>query len=112
MEHNRTVKHNNASHYIIPACICPLIILIYLFQTLKRVRVGIGRPDKRDHVTDYVLSKFEPTEIPVVQGTVEKCCKVLIDELQLFRNESNDTKDTENSEGTRLQYHTLQQSAL
>jgi len=81
-------------------------------DTLKRVRVGIGRPGKRDHVTDYVLSKFEPTEIPVVQGTVEKCCKVLIDELQLFRTQSNDTKDTETSEGARVQCHTQQQSVL
>ena len=47
------------------------------------MRVGIGRPNKRAHVTEYVLSKFEPLEIPVVQGTVEKCCEVLIDELQL-----------------------------
>lgn len=76
------------------------------------MRVGIGRPGKRDHVTDYVLSKFEPTEIPVVQGTVEKCCKVLIDELQLFRTQSNDTKDTETSEGARVQCHTQQQSVL
>ena len=67
------------------------------------MRVGIGRPNKRDHVTDYVLSKFEPIEIPVVQGTVEKCCEVLIHELQLFRTQSNDTKDTENSEGARVQ---------
>ena len=74
--------------------------------------MGIGRPNKRDHVTDYVLSKFEPTEIPVVQGTVEKCCEVLIDELQLFRNQSNDTKETEKSEGARVQYHTQQQSVL
>lgn len=76
------------------------------------MRVGIGRPAKRDHVTDYVLSEFEPTEIPVVQGTVEKCCKVLINELQLFRTQSNDTKDTKNSEGARVQYHTQQQSVL
>jgi len=76
------------------------------------VRVGIGRPNKRDQVTDYVLSEFEPTEIPVVQGTVEKCCKVLIDELQLFRTQNNDTKDTENSEGARVKYHTQQQSVL
>ena len=74
--------------------------------------MGIGRPNKRDHVTDYVLSKFEPTEIPVVQGTVEKCCEVLIDELQLFRNQSNDTKETEKSEGARVQYHKQQQSVL
>ena len=75
--------------------------------------MGIGRPNKRDHVTDYVLSKFEPTEIPVVQGTVEKCCELLIDELQLFRNhKSNDTKETEKSEGARVQYHTQQQSVL
>lgn len=76
------------------------------------MRVGIGRPNKRAHVTEYVLSKFEPVEIPVVQGTVEKCCKVLIDELQLFKTQSNDTKETENSEGVRVQYLTQQKSVL
>lgn len=76
------------------------------------MRVGIGRPSKRAHVTEYVLSKFEAVEIPVVQGTVEKCCKVLIDELQLFKTQSNDTKETENSEGVRVQYLMQQQSVL
>lgn len=79
---------------------------------MKRVRVGIGRPNKRDHVTDYVLSKFEPTEIPVVQGTVEKCCKLLMDELQLFRTQSSDTKDTDSSEGAGVQYHIQQHRVL
>ena len=63
-------------------------------------------------MTDYVLSEFEPTEIPVVQGTVEKCCKVLINELQLFRTQSTDTKDTENSGEARVEYHTQQPSVL
>lgn len=78
---------------------------------MKRIRVGIGRPDKRHHVTDYVLSKFKPSEIPVMQDTAEQCCKVLMDELQLFRTEDNRTKETENSEQTTAQFEVKQQSA-
>ncbi|XP_078348394.1 putative peptidyl-tRNA hydrolase isoform X2 [Oculina patagonica] len=79
-------------------------------DALKRVRVGIGRPNNRHHVTDYVLSKFESSEIPVVQDTAEQCCKVLMDELQLIRTQGNGTKDTENSEGASVEYHIQQQS--
>ena len=74
------------------------------------MRVGIGRPNKRHNVTDYVLSEFEPSEIPVMQDTAEQCCKVLMDELQLLRTPNNGTKDTGNSEGASIQYHMQQKS--
>jgi PTH1 family peptidyl-tRNA hydrolase len=34
---------------------------------IRRVKVGIGRPDRKDDVADHVLAAFEPEE----QGTVE-----------------------------------------
>jgi len=62
---------------------------------LKRVRVGIGRPDNRHDVTSYVLSNFEPSEIPVIQDTVEKCCKVLMAELQSLMSQSSSCQNTD-----------------
>ena len=77
-----------------------LYLLIYLplqfacwFQTPKRVRVGIGRPNDRHHVTAYVLRSFEPSEIPVIQDTIEQCCKVLMNELQSLMSQSSDCQD-------------------
>ena len=67
-------------------------LLVY-FQTPKRVRVGIGRPNNRHHVTAYVLSSFEPSEFPVIQDTVEQCCKVLMNELLSLMSQSSDCQD-------------------
>ena len=67
-------------------------LLVY-FQTPKRVRVGIGRPNNRHHVTAYVLSSFEPSEFPVIQDTVEQCCKVLMNELLSLMSQSSDRQD-------------------
>ena len=57
------------------------------------MRVGIGRPNDRHHVTAYVLSSFEPSEIPVIQDTIEQCCKVLMNELQSLMSQSSDCQD-------------------
>jgi PTH1 family peptidyl-tRNA hydrolase len=35
-------------------------------DTFARVKVGIGRPDKRKNVTDYVLRPFPDSDRPVV----------------------------------------------
>lgn len=34
---------------------------------LRRVKVGIGRPDTKDEVVDHVLSPFLPDELPLVE---------------------------------------------
>lgn len=47
---------------------------------MKRARIGIGRPDDQNDVTQYVLSKFSSSEIAIVRDTVERCCEVLINE--------------------------------
>ena len=61
-------------------------------------------------MTDYVLSKFEPSEIPIVQDTAEQCCKVLMNELQSLRTQDSGTKKTENREGAGVEYCMQQQS--
>ncbi|XP_027039854.1 uncharacterized protein LOC113668177 [Pocillopora damicornis] len=55
-------------------------------DSLRRVRVGVGRPSKRDNVTEYVLSNFDPLEMLVMERTIEQCCEVLMKELQLLRS--------------------------
>jgi PTH1 family peptidyl-tRNA hydrolase len=38
---------------------------------LRRVKVGIGRPDRKDQVADHVLAPFEPDEAETVEAAVE-----------------------------------------
>jgi PTH1 family peptidyl-tRNA hydrolase len=38
----------------------------------SRIRIGIGRPDNREEVTDYVLGRFDPQQEAVVEEVVSK----------------------------------------
>jgi len=40
-------------------------------DAIRRVKVGIGRPEHKDDVPDHVLTTFEPDERPVVDQAVE-----------------------------------------
>ena len=57
------------------------------------MRVGIGRPENRHDVTAYVLSKFEPSEVPIIQETVEQCYKALVNELHSLMSQSNASQE-------------------
>lgn len=62
---------------------------------MKRARIGIGRPDDKDDVTQYVLSKFNSSEIAIVRDTIERCCEVLINETLIDHTTSvMDQKNT------------------
>jgi PTH1 family peptidyl-tRNA hydrolase len=37
---------------------------------IRRVKVGIGRPDHKADVPDHVLAPFEPEELPAVEAAV------------------------------------------
>jgi PTH1 family peptidyl-tRNA hydrolase len=39
-------------------------------QDIKRVKVGVGRPDHKGDVPDHVLTSFEHDELPVVDAAV------------------------------------------
>jgi peptidyl-tRNA hydrolase, PTH1 family len=39
---------------------------------LRRVKVGVGRPPHRDQVTDHVLTRFTPEELPVIEAACEE----------------------------------------
>jgi PTH1 family peptidyl-tRNA hydrolase len=41
-------------------------------QDMKRVKVGIGRPEHKRHVPDHVLTGFEPEEESIVAEAVER----------------------------------------
>ena len=43
----------------------------------KRIRIGIGRPDKGQPIPDYVLSKFQDDEKVPVSDAVEKAAKAV-----------------------------------
>lgn len=39
-------------------------------EEFRRVKVGIGRPERKADVPDYVLAPFEPDELPAVEAAV------------------------------------------
>lgn len=59
-------------------------------QDFKRVRVGIGRPEGRQPVVDFVLRPFSDEEAPIVKETIAKAalaCKTAI--IEPFENVMN-----------------------
>ena len=40
-------------------------------QDFLRIRIGIGRPQMKYNVIDYVLSGFSQSEIPVIENAIE-----------------------------------------
>ena len=37
---------------------------------IRRVKVGIGRPERKDDVADHVLDRFQPEELPIIDDAV------------------------------------------
>jgi PTH1 family peptidyl-tRNA hydrolase len=42
---------------------------------IRRVKVGIGRPDRKADVPDHVLTGFEADELPVVDAAVAEAAQ-------------------------------------
>ena len=42
-----------------------------LGQDYQRVRIGIGRPEDKDHVSDYVLSNFTLDEVKIIEPLLQ-----------------------------------------
>jgi PTH1 family peptidyl-tRNA hydrolase len=49
---------------------------------IRRVKVGVGRPDHKAAVPDHVLSVFEPDEIPAVDDAVAEAATRVLSLLQ------------------------------
>ena len=47
-------------------------------QELKRVKVGIGRPDQKDDVPDHVLTSFDRDELPAVDTAVAEAAEKVL----------------------------------
>lgn len=55
-------------------------IISYIGDLFHRLRIGIGRPDNREDVPDYVLSKFIETE-EQIGGILEQAIEIVEDYL-------------------------------
>jgi PTH1 family peptidyl-tRNA hydrolase len=47
-------------------------------QDIKRVKVGVGRPDYKGDVPDHVLTSFERDELPVVDAAVAEAVEKIL----------------------------------
>jgi peptidyl-tRNA hydrolase, PTH1 family len=47
-------------------------------QDIKRVKVGVGRPDHKGDVPDHVLTSFEHDELPVVDAAVAEAVEKVL----------------------------------
>jgi peptidyl-tRNA hydrolase, PTH1 family len=47
-------------------------------EDIKRVKVGIGRPDHKGDVPDHVLTSFERDELPVVDAAVAEAVEKVL----------------------------------
>ena len=47
-------------------------------QEIKRVKVGIGRPDQKDDLPDHVLTSFERDELPAVDAAVAEAAEKIL----------------------------------
>jgi PTH1 family peptidyl-tRNA hydrolase len=48
---------------------------------VRRVRIGVGRPEQKDQVSSYVLSSFSPTELPLIEKACEEAADLVLDLL-------------------------------
>jgi peptidyl-tRNA hydrolase, PTH1 family len=49
---------------------------------IRRVKVGIGRPEHKAHVPDHVLTVFEPDELPAVNLAVAEAAQRVLELVQ------------------------------
>lgn len=51
-------------------------------EDIRRVKVGVGRPEGRGHVSDHVLAAFEPDEEEVVTAAVNEAARRVLELTQ------------------------------
>ena len=65
-------------------------------EEFTRVRVGVGRPECREDIVDYVLSPFLEDEWPLVNETVEKTVeKIETTLIELNHKKTQSEEETE-----------------
>lgn len=58
-----------------------------------RVRIGIGRPEDRDEIVDYVLSPFDDDEIEQLNEILEHAATRIEDTLKEICKQTNQTEE-------------------
>lgn len=51
-------------------------------EEIRRVKVGVGRPDQKAHVPDHVLTPFDPAELPTVEAAVATAAERVLTLIQ------------------------------
>jgi PTH1 family peptidyl-tRNA hydrolase len=51
-------------------------------QEFPRIRVGIGRPERKEEVVDYVLSPFKEEELPLIEEAVKRAASCVLEILR------------------------------
>ena len=62
-------------------------------EEFGRVRVGIGRPEDKDDIVDYVLSPFDQEDSGLINETMEQAVRALEAALEELYKRSKSTED-------------------
>lgn len=46
---------------------------------IRRVKIGVGRPERKADVADHVLDRFQPDELPVVEDAVARAADRILE---------------------------------
>ena len=61
-------------------------LCLYIFQAILRLRIGIGRPDNRDNVADYVLSEFTEADQGAIALLMDRALTLLLTVVETRMN--------------------------
>jgi peptidyl-tRNA hydrolase, PTH1 family len=62
-------------------------------QEFSRIRVGIGRPEDKDDIVDYVLSPFDKNDSGLINETMEQAVQAVEVMLEELYKRSKSTED-------------------
>ncbi len=51
-------------------------------KEFPRIRIGIGRPQRKEEVVDFVLSPFKGEELPLIERATEKAAECVIEVIK------------------------------
>jgi PTH1 family peptidyl-tRNA hydrolase len=46
---------------------------------IRRVKIGVGRPERKEDVADHVLDRFQPDELPIVDDAVAQAADRILE---------------------------------
>jgi len=51
-------------------------------KEFPRLRIGIGRPERKEQVVDFVLSPFKEEELPLIEEAVERAADCVVEAVK------------------------------